>query len=113
MRGSGDLGGDLDRLAALLPVGLGRGRGVAQVPLGVEGTHAAGAGGGDGLAVGVVDDVADGEDAGEVGPGRAWLGEDVALPIGLDLTLDDLRLGDVADRDEGAVGGEVLDLAGL
>ena len=62
---------DLGRLAAALPVGLGRGRRVAQVPLGVEGAHAAGAGGGDRLAVGVVDDVADGEDAAEVGPGRA------------------------------------------
>ena len=105
--------GDLDRLAAGQPVGLGRGRGVAQVPLGVEGAHAAGAGGGDRLAVGVVDDVADGEDAGQVGPGRAGLGDDVAVLVGVDLALDDLRAGDVADRDEGAVGLDVLGLAGL
>ena len=63
---------DLDgRLAAGHPVGLDRRRRVAQVPLGVERPHAAGAGGGDRLAVGVVDDVADREDAGQVGAGRA------------------------------------------
>ena len=45
------------------------GVGVAQVALGVERAHAAGAGGGDRLAVGVVDDVADGEDA-----RRGWSG---------------------------------------
>ena len=59
----------LDLAGHARPVGLGRGRDVAQVPLGVEGAHGAGAGGGDGLAVGVVDEVADREDAGEVGPG--------------------------------------------
>ena len=62
---------DLDRLAAGLPVGLRRRRRVAQVPLGVEGALAAGAGRGDRLAVGVVDQVTDREDAGQVGPGRA------------------------------------------
>src|SRR5829696_2359296 len=86
--------GDLDRLAAAPPVGLGRGRRVAQVPLGVEGAHAARAGGRDRLAVGVVDDVADREDAGQVRPGRAPLGEDVATVVGIDLSLDDLGFGD-------------------
>ena len=38
--------------------------------LGVDGGHAAGAGGGDGLAVDVVLDVAAGEDAVDVGGGR-------------------------------------------
>jgi len=43
-------------------VGLDRRRAVAQIALGVERSHAAGASGGDRLAVGVVDDVADSED---------------------------------------------------
>ena len=95
------------------PVGLGGGRGVAQVPLGVEGALAAAAGRRDGLAVGVVDHVADGEDALQVGAGRAGLGEDVAVLVGVDLVGDHLGAGDVADRDEGAVGLEVLALTGL
>src|SRR3954451_6001063 len=105
--------GDLGGLAAGHPVRLDRRLFVAQVALGVEGAHAAGAGGGDRLAVGVVDDVADGEDAAQVGAGRAKLGEDVAALVGLDLALHDLRLGEVADRDEGAVGDDLLALARL
>src|SRR4051794_15688385 len=56
--------GDLDRLSAPLPVRLRRRRRVAQEPLGVQRAHAAGAGGGDRLAVGVIDQIADGEDTG-------------------------------------------------
>jgi hypothetical protein len=52
------------------------------VLLGVEGGRAAGAGGGHGLLVGVVDQVAGGEDADEVGVGRAALDEDAALTPG-------------------------------
>src|SRR5690348_4268507 len=59
--------GDLGGLAARHPVRLDRRLFVAQVALGVEGAHTAGARGGDRLAVGVVDDIADGEDAPEVG----------------------------------------------
>src|ERR1043165_2419466 len=70
---------DLGGLTTGHPVGLDRRRRVAQVALGVERAHAAGAGGGNRLAVGVVDDVADGEDPGQVGPGRARLGADVAV----------------------------------
>ena len=77
-------------------------RRVAQVPLGVERRLAAGAGGRDGLAVGVVDEVAGGEDARLAGARRAALGDDVALVVGLDLALDDLRLRLVADGDERA-----------
>src|SRR5680860_1278477 len=108
-RSRGDLGG----LAAGHPVGPGAGRRVAQVPLGVEGAHAAGAGGGDRLAVDAVDHVADGEDAGQVGLGRAGLGADVAVLVGVDLVDDDLGFGDVADRDERPFGAEILALAGL
>src|SRR5436305_895837 len=105
--------GDLGRLAARHPVGFDRRLFVAQVALGVERAHAAGASGGDGLAVGVVDDVADGEDALEVGAGGAGLGDDVAVLVGLDLALDDLRFRHVADRDEGVVGLDLLLLAGV
>src|SRR6201995_2349541 len=77
---------DLERggLAAGEPVGLDRGVGVAQVTLGVERAHAAGARRGDRLAVGVVDDVADREDALEVGPGRARDDLDVAVLVDRD-----------------------------
>src|SRR4051794_19985204 len=49
-----------------------------QVVLGVQGRGAAAARGGDGLAVGVVDDVAGREDPREVGARRASLDLDVA-----------------------------------
>ena len=80
---------------------LDRGWAVAQVALGVERAHAAGAGGGDCLAVGVVDDVADGEDPGQVGPGRARLGDDVAVLVGVDLaltTISDLGMWPIATK---------------
>ena len=86
---------------------------VAQVPLGVEGALGAGARGGDRLAVGVVDEVADREDAGELGPGRGLVGDDVAVLVGVDLALDQLGARAVADRDERAADREVLRLAGL
>ena len=47
--------------------------------LGVECGLAARTGGGDGLAVGVVDEVAGREDTGEVGLGRASVDQDVAV----------------------------------
>ena len=68
-RGAGRLGGRALRGRGSIlsgsggPVGLGVGRGVAQVGLGVERRHAARARGGDRLAVGVVHEVAGGEHA--------------------------------------------------
>src|SRR6476620_11238733 len=90
------------------PLGLGRGcgghrlghrhlRGVAHVPLRVERGLAAGAGRGDRLAVGVVDEVAGREYAGAVGQGRLPLGGDIALGVDLDLAGDELRLWLVPD----------------
>ena len=79
-------------------------RRVAQVPLGVERATAAGAGGGDRLPVGEVDQVADGEDAGEVGLRARLVDLDVAVVVQVDLALDQLRARGVADRDEGAAG---------
>src|SRR5262245_19213932 len=105
------LGLGLARLA--VPVRLGGGRGVAQMPLRVEGALAAGARGGDRLAVGVVDQVADREDAREVGLGRGLLGYHIALVVEVDLTLDQLRFRDVPDGDEGAADLELLLLPGL
>src|SRR5688572_11819559 len=105
----------LDDLAGLLrPMLLRRGAGhVAQEPLGVEGALAAGARGRYGLAVGVVDEVADGEYAGEVRLGRRLLDLDVALVVEVHLALDQLRLRDVADGDEGAADLELALLPAL
>ena len=49
-----------------------------EIAFDVQSRSTSGAGGGDGLAVGVVDDVAAGEDAGDVGAGRAALDFDVS-----------------------------------
>ena len=66
--------------------------------LGVEGGGAAGAGGGDRLAVGVVDDVAGAEDTGEVGPGGGGVDLQVALVVQVELALEELGARVVADR---------------
>ena len=71
-----------------------------EVALGVERGGATGAGGGDRLAVVVVDEVAAGEDAGEVGAGRGVVDEHVALVVEVDLAVQQLRARVVADRDE-------------
>src|SRR3954471_22621082 len=73
--GGGRLGGCLDLVRVGRPVLLGVGHGgvVAQLPLGVERWHAAGGGGGHGLAVGVVHEVAGGEHARHPGAGGARL----------------------------------------
>jgi hypothetical protein len=68
-----------------------------QEALGFERGHAAGAGGGDGLAVDAVLHVAGVEHASDAGS-RAALGEDVAVGVEFDLALKDLRVGDVASR---------------
>src|SRR5690606_22540108 len=61
--------------------------------LGVDGGHAAGAGGGDGLAVDVVLRVAAGEDAGDVGVGRARARLDVAGLVHVEPAAEDGRVG--------------------
>src|SRR5690606_7899293 len=61
-----------------------------QVALRVEGRRAASAGGGDRLAVGVVNEVAAREHAGQVGLRRASLDEDIARVVEVDLALDEL-----------------------
>src|SRR3954466_7454947 len=95
------------------PVLLGVWRHVAEEPLRVEGALGPAAGGGDRLAVGVVDHVADGEDARELRLGGRLLAHDPALVVEVDLALDQLRARPVADRDERTADLELLLLASL
>src|SRR3954449_10740354 len=73
---------------------------LGDVAFGVEGRRTAGAGSGDRLAVMVVDEVAAGEDAGQVRGRRGVCDERVALVVEIDLALDQLRAGVVPDGDE-------------
>jgi hypothetical protein len=73
-----------------------------QKTLRFDSRHAARAGGGDGLAVSSVLHVAGVKYAGDIGA-RAAFGDDVTLGVGLDLALEDLGIGDVADGQEEAV----------
>src|SRR5215210_1425819 len=108
--GTGGLGGSRRLGRALLelvdvggPVRLGvRGR-VAQEPLGVERRHAAAPGGGHRLAVGVVHEIARGEDARDTGASGTALHLHVAVLVELDLALHELGVRLMADRHEGAV----------
>ena len=69
-----------------------------------EGGHAAGACGGDGLAVAAVLDVSAGEDAGDdlavEGGEDVVLGEDVAVGVEVEHALEGDGVGDVADAEE-------------
>ena len=86
---------------------------VGEVALGVEGRGTTGAGGGDRLAVVVVDQVAAREDTGQVGPGGRRVHEHVALVVETHLTRQQLRARVVADRDEQPGRVELAGLAGL
>src|SRR3954447_15124822 len=81
---------------------LGVDRTVGEPALGVDRGGAAGAGRGDGLPVGVVDQVTAGEHAGDRGVRAGRIDPHVALVVGLDLTADQLRARVVTDRDEHA-----------
>ena len=59
--------------------------------LGVERGHAAGAGCGDRLPVGVILNVAGCEEAGDVGGGRAWGRDEVALGVVVELVEEERR----------------------
>src|SRR6185312_7607541 len=80
--------------------------------LGVERGHAAGAGGGHRLTVDLVHHVAAGEHALDAGLGRARLDDDVAVGIEVELALEQLGRGLVADGDERAFDLDSADLAG-
>src|SRR5215204_3014651 len=71
-----------------------------EVALRVESGGAAGAGRGDRLPVGVVDDVTAGEDAGQVGLGGRGVDQDVALVVAADLLGEELAARVVPDRHE-------------
>ncbi len=114
-RGHGDLAGVGLVDGGGLGSGLVRARGVVErgeVVLGVERGGAARAGGRDRLAVGVVDEVAGGEDAGHVGARRAAVDEDVAGLVGVHDALDELVARVVPDGDEEAGDGQLARLAG-
>src|SRR5665647_557556 len=71
-----------------------------QIVLGLEGRSAAGAGRRDRLAVLLVLDVARGKHTRDRGLGRARLRDDVALVVQRDLTIEELRVWHVTDREE-------------
>src|SRR3712207_2300450 len=96
------LGGPDGRVLGLLGLAL-----LLEPALGVYGRAAAVAGGGDGLAVALVRDVARGEHAGHARHGVLLL-EDVAGPVHLNLVLEEAGRRGVADGREEAV---ELDLA--
>ena len=76
-----------------------------QVPVGVERGHAAGGGAGDGLAVDVVLHVARGEHAGDAGGGGVALepgARDDVAALHVELALEEVGIGLVADGDEAA-----------
>lgn len=88
-----------------------------EVALGLDGGFTTFAGGGDGLAIEVVHDVAGGEEAGGLGCGALSVGLDVAGVVAVDEVACKLAVRHVADGDEGSadvefaffVGFEVLD----
>ena len=73
-----------------------------QVPLGIQGGHAAGAGGRYGLPVGEILHVAAGENAVHVGFARAGQGFEVALLVVVQVILENVGVRVVADGDEEA-----------
>src|SRR5215472_4982861 len=72
----------------------------------LESGHAAGAGGGDSLAVAAVLNVAAGEDAGDAGENTVF-GFQIAVLVGVELALEDLGVGDVSDAEEHGAGGHL------
>jgi len=81
-----------------------------------EGGHAAGAGGGDGLAVAAVLDVSAGEDAWDdlavVGGEDVVPGEDVAVRVEVQQAPEGMGVGDVADAEEHEADGKDVLFAG-
>src|SRR5581483_10609248 len=98
-----------------LPAGGERRAGMAlergEVALGVERRHAAGAGGGDRLPVGVVLHVPGGEDPGEVRRRAAGPRDEVALLVVVELVAEEGGVRVVPDGHEEAVGGHLPRLA--
>lgn len=85
---------------------------LGDVLLRLQSSHAASTSAGNSLAVPLVLDITSGEDAGDARLGGAGLGNDVALGVGVDLTLDEGSGGVVADGVEEAVCLDRLLLAG-
>src|SRR5699024_10034511 len=93
-------------------VNLGAGIDVRQVAFCVQGGGATGARSGDRLTVVVVDDVAGGEDAGEVRAGAGGVDRDVPAVLQVDLARDEFGAGQVSDGHEYGTGLEVAFLTG-
>src|SRR5690606_26926917 len=87
--------------------------GRGEEPLRLERGHASHAGRGHRLAEHVVGHVAGGIDAGDAGRRRIRRGDDVAAGLHVELALEQRRRRLVADGDEDAVGGHLLDGTGL
>ena len=79
--------------------------------LGVDGGLAAVGGGGDGLAISMVVDVAGDEDAVDLGAGLV-VDDEIALLVDVEPVAEGLGVGPVADGDEDAVDRQALLLAG-
>src|SRR5687767_10041434 len=69
----------------------------------IEGGHAAGAGGGDGLAVDLVLHVAARKHALDTGARAAGLDPDIAVAIEIEMAAEQLGRGLMPDRDEAAI----------
>src|SRR5574341_508305 len=82
-----------------------------QIPFCIDGCHAAGTGGGDGLAICRVLHVAGGENTANAGT-CPCMGLDVALPIHVELPGEHCRVRSMADRDKYAGAREIGSLAG-
>src|SRR4051812_14420928 len=110
------LGGRTHRAVDVCPSALVEG--VGEPALGVDRRRGAGARGGDGLPVDVVDHVAAGEDAVDVGAGAGVLDLDVTLVVELQLAGEQLAARVVADghehpADRHRLGGAALDVGDL
>ncbi len=87
---------------------------VGEPAFGIEGGFAAHAGGGDGLFVDGVGDVAGGEDAFDTGGGAEGVfKDDEAFGVGGELVVEEFGVGGVADGDEHAGGFDGLCFLGL
>ena len=81
--------------------------------LSIDGCLATGARGSDGLAVHMIGDIARCEDSLNHRGGRAVaLQDDVSGFVQIEVTIEDLSVGAVADGNEVAVGGQVFDFVG-
>src|SRR5271163_4932557 len=80
--------------------------------LDLDGSHATGSGGGDGLAIAAILHVAAGKNALDTGQ-DVVVGLEIAVSVGFELAIKHLRVRLVPDAEKQGAGGEVPDFAGL